>query len=188
MNEQSSILRRWLSGENQDSALAAFAGELLGLAGPVDSSAIAFKPTCAPHTPQLTPNQQPATEQDTARGTNLSTMMVAALQLMANYLDSDVVVIKSVQFTLRNLLATQLGRDAFAQLDDVTQGYLQVGAPFIQVAASSFLTVAYLGSDARGYIHASNSILCAAAVADWRPEHAVASKSYSPRSQALLLS
>ena len=56
-------------------------------------------------------------------------MMVAALQLMADYLvDPDVLVIRSVQFTLRNLLATQLGRDAFAQLDAVTQGYLQVCA------------------------------------------------------------
>ena len=55
-------------------------------------------------------------------------MMVAALQLMADYLvDPDVLVIKSVQFTLRHLLGTQLGRDALAQLNPVTQSYLQVG-------------------------------------------------------------
>ena len=55
-------------------------------------------------------------------------MLVVALQLMADYLvDHHVVTIKSVQFTLRHLLASPMGRDALAQLDGVTQGYLQVG-------------------------------------------------------------
>lgn len=53
--------------------------------------------------------------------------MVAGLQLMADYvIDSDVVVIKSAQFTLRHLLATAAGKDAFSHLDSVTQSYLQV--------------------------------------------------------------
>ncbi len=57
----------------------------------------------------------------------LLTMMVAALPLMADYLvDPDVLTIKTAQFTLRNLLCSQLGRDALAQLDGITQGYLQV--------------------------------------------------------------
>ena len=124
---------RWFSGETQDSSLAAFAGELLALAGPLDPSAIAFNPACAPQTHQLSNNSnQAAAEQDSSssRARSLLTMMIAALQLMADYLvDPDVLVIRSVQFTLRNLLATQLGRDAFAQLDAVTQGYLQVCIP-----------------------------------------------------------
>jgi hypothetical protein len=53
--------------------------------------------------------------------------MVAALQLMADYLvDPDVLTIRSVQFTLRHLLSSQLGREALSQLDAVTQSYLQV--------------------------------------------------------------
>lgn len=53
--------------------------------------------------------------------------MVSALQLMADYLvDPDVRTIRSVQFTLRHLLSSQHGRDAFLQLDAVTQSYLQV--------------------------------------------------------------
>ena len=54
-------------------------------------------------------------------------MIVAALQLMADYLiDPDVLTIKSMQFTLRQLLGSQLARAALLQLDGVTQGYLQV--------------------------------------------------------------
>ena len=54
-------------------------------------------------------------------------MMATALRLMADFLvDPDVVVIKSAQFTLRHLLATQLGQDALSQLQPVSQGYLQV--------------------------------------------------------------
>lgn len=122
---------RWLSGESQDSAVAAFAGELLALAGPLDPSAIAFKPACAPHTytHHLSGSRQQATVQDSSASSSLPTMLVAALQLMADYLvDPDVPVIRSAQFTLRNLLATDLGREAFALLDPVTQGYLQVCA------------------------------------------------------------
>ncbi len=53
--------------------------------------------------------------------------MVAALQLMADYLvDPDVRTIKSVQFTLRHLLSSERGREALSQLDAVTQSYLQV--------------------------------------------------------------
>ena len=57
----------------------------------------------------------------------LTAVMVAALQLMADYLvDHDVHTIRSVQFTLRHLLSCQLGREALSQLDAVTQSYLQV--------------------------------------------------------------
>lgn len=121
-----------MSGETQDGALAAFAGELLALAGPLDPSAIAFKPACAPQPKQAPATNQLPAIQDSVAGkgdasTALSTMMVAALQLMADYLiDADVVIIKSVQFTLRQLLGTQLARAALLQLDGVTQGYLQV--------------------------------------------------------------
>ena len=109
--------------------MAAFAGELLALAGPLDPSAIAFKPACAPHTytQPLSGSKQPAAVQDSLASSSLSTMLVAALQLMADYLvDPDVLVIRSAQFTLRNLLGTELGRETFGQVDAVTQGYLQV--------------------------------------------------------------
>ena len=57
----------------------------------------------------------------------LTTVMVAALQLMADYLvDPDVRTIRSVQFTLRHLLSSERGREALSQLDAVTQSYLQV--------------------------------------------------------------
>ena len=109
--------------------MAAFAGELLALAGPLDPSAIAFKPACAPHTctHQLSGSRQQATVQDSSGSSSLPIMLVAALQLMADYLvDPDVLVIRSAQFTLRHLLGTDLGREAFTQLDPVAQGYLQV--------------------------------------------------------------
>lgn len=112
--------------------MAAFAGELLALAGPLDPSAIAFKPACAPHTytRHLSGSSQPPSVQDGSASSSLLTMLVAALQLMADYLvDPDVLVIRSAQFTLRNLLGTDLGRQAFMQLDPVTQGYLQVCPP-----------------------------------------------------------
>lgn len=126
---------RWLSGESQDSAVAAFAGELLALAGPLDPSAIAFKPACAPHTytRHASGSEQQAAVQgssSSSASSSLTTMLVAALQLMADYLvDPDVLVIRSAQFTLRNLLGTDMGRQAFDQLDPVTQGYLQVCSP-----------------------------------------------------------
>ena len=112
--------------------MAAFAGELLALAGPLDTSAIAFKPSCAPHahTHHLSSSRQQAAGQDSSASSSLPAMLVAALQLMADYLvDPEVLVIRSAQFTLRNLLGTGLGREAFAQLDPVTQGYLQVCPP-----------------------------------------------------------
>lgn len=115
--------------------MAAFAGELLALAGPLDPSAIAFKPACAPHTytHQVSGSGQQAAVQDSSSSSgssSLSTMLVAALQLMADYLvDPDVLVIRSAQFTLRNLLGTDLGRQAFEHLDPITQGYLQVCPP-----------------------------------------------------------
>lgn len=112
--------------------MAAFAGELLALAGPLDPSAIAFKPACAPHTytHHLSASRQQAAVQDSTLSSSLPTMLAAALQLVADYLvDPDVLVIRSAQFTLRNLLGTDLGREAFAQLEAVTQGYLQVCPP-----------------------------------------------------------
>ena len=115
--------------------MAAFAGELLALPGPLDPSAIAFKPACAPHTYThhvSGSGQQAAVQDSSSTGSNssLSTMLVAALQLMADYLvDPDVLVIRSAQFTLRNLLGTDLGRQAFDHLEPVTQGYLQVCLP-----------------------------------------------------------
>lgn len=112
--------------------MAAFAGELLALAGPLDPSAIAFKPACAPHTYTHQPpgSKQQAAVQDSSASSSMPAMLVAALQLMADYLvDPDVLVIRSAQFSLRNLLGTDLGREAFAQLDPVTQGYLRVCPP-----------------------------------------------------------
>lgn len=104
------------------------------MAGPLDHSAIAFKPACAPQPKQAPATNHSGTHQDStaARGPNqtgatLTTVMVAALQLMADYLvDPDVRTIKSVQFTLRHLLSSERGREALSQLDAVTQSYLQV--------------------------------------------------------------
>lgn len=108
------------------------------MAGPLDPSAIAFKPACAPQ-PKQAPatNQVPAVQDGAAgkadAGSALSTMMVAALHLMADYLiDADVVTIKSVQFTLRQLLGSDLGKAALLRLDGVTQGYLQVHQLYTQ--------------------------------------------------------
>ena len=119
---------RQLSGETQDTTLTAFTGELLALAGPLDSSAIAFQHACSPEAhPAFTAPGPSYTTPGSPEGASLTAMMAAALRLMADFLvNPDVVVIKSAQFTLRHLLATQLGQDALAQLDPVTQGYLQV--------------------------------------------------------------
>ena len=115
----------------QDSLLTAFTGELLALAGPLDFSAIALKPSCLPETGSAL--SAPIHTADRANpgkfsdATTLTTMMAAALQLMADYLvDTDVLVIKSAQFTLRHLMSTQQGQDAFSLLRPETQGYLQV--------------------------------------------------------------
>ena len=125
------IACRWLSTETQDKALAAFAGELLALAGAWDSSAIALKPLCTAHfklpsaAVEFSP---PDSNNSTARGRSaFMSMMVAGLQLMADYLvDPDVLVIKSAQFTLRLLLATAAGKEALSHVDPVAQSYLQV--------------------------------------------------------------
>lgn len=113
--------------------MAAFAGELLALAGPLDPADIAFKPACAPHTythHRPASKQQAVVQDSSIASSSLSTMLVAALQLMADYLvDPDVLVIRSAQFTLRHLLGTDLGRQAFEHLDPITQAYLQVCFP-----------------------------------------------------------
>ena len=131
-DDDDDVACRWLSGDTQDTTLTAFTGELLALAGPLDSSAIAFKMACSPQTqPTLkAPDPSdctPAPSSGSSDGASLTAMMATALRLMADFLvDPDVVVIKSAQFTLRHLLATQLGQDALCQLDPVIQGYLQV--------------------------------------------------------------
>lgn len=119
---------RWLSRETQDSLLTAFAGKLLALAGPLDPSTIAFKHICSPQThPIAATTTAGATSGGSSDAASLTTMIAAALQLMSDYLvDPDVVVIKSAQFTLRNLIPTQLGQDALTLLSPVTQSYLQV--------------------------------------------------------------
>ena len=115
-------LLRWVSTDGHDRALAAFAGELLALAGAWDPSAIALKPLYAAS------SKLPSTEQSDVSSAGSSTgsagdttayvsMVVAGLQLMATYLvDAEVLVIKSAQFTLRHLLATAAGREALAHL------------------------------------------------------------------------
>ena len=120
--------------ESNDRALAAFAGELLALAGAWEPSTIALKPIC---TSQATPfpgtpptHTYGSSSNDKGDDSALVTMIVAGLRLMADYLvDPDVLVIKSTQFTLRRLLATPGGRTALEQLDLVTQSHLQVRQP-----------------------------------------------------------
>ena len=125
------IACRWLSTETQDKALAAFAGELLALAGAWESSAIALKPFCIAHFQQpsaIVEILPPDSNKSTAPARSaFITMMVAGLQLMADYLvDPDVLVIKSAQFTLRLLLATAAGKEALSHVDPVARSYLQV--------------------------------------------------------------
>lgn len=120
-----------MSVESNDRGLAAFAGELLALAGAWEPSTIALKPICTSQatSPFVSPPAHTGGSScnDKRDRSALVNMILAGLRLMADYLvDPDVLVIKSTQFTLRRLLATPVGRTALEQLDSVTQSYLQV--------------------------------------------------------------
>ena len=143
-------VNRWVSTDGHDKALAAFAGELLALAGAWEPSAISLKPLCAASSKLPSTEQSEATPAGSSTGSAGNTsayvsMVVASLQLMATYLvDPEVLVIKSAQFTLRHLLASAAGKEALAHLDPVTQSYLQVHALLRVVSPSvtnMFMTV-----------------------------------------------
>lgn len=107
--------------------MAALTGELLALAGAWDPAAIALKPLCFAHARQPVAVQPSDGSITPGHGSAYINMITAGLRLMADYLvDIDVLVIKSAQFTLRHLLATAAGKEAFDQLDPMTKGYLQV--------------------------------------------------------------
>ena len=58
---------------------------------------------------------------------SLHAMLVAALALLVEYLvDEDVAVIRSAQYTLRQLLTLPEGAEALRALDPVSQSYIQV--------------------------------------------------------------
>lgn len=125
-----------LSSELQDGQMAALAGELLALLGPLHPSAIAFTPHAVArplHDRKATePQPSPAAangKRNKAEPAAAGSWLGAALVQLHGFLtDGDVAVIKTAQSVLRRLLAGQDGRAALAKLDAAQLAHLQIFA------------------------------------------------------------
>ncbi|BDA48015.1 Serine-protein kinase ATM [Coccomyxa sp. Obi] len=128
----------WLARDLGNSNLAAFAGKLLALVGPLEPHVIAFSIPSQAATSSAAVDRTPSAQNDrssrggaraASKADSLQMILAEALQLLIVYLvDEDVPFIQTAHVTLRQLLSTPQGLAALQQLEPLQQSYIQIFA------------------------------------------------------------